>query len=184
MFPSADDFARALVAACRETGEDPEAFVVRDPDFRARHYALHALIALFPRAWPTKLSELLGCPGQPGYFLRSSLWWVIGLNPQRRPGKDWWDHAALDRVTAAVRARLVVVEAPPRVSTARPASTLSPALRAPPRPAPVEPDDAPRWRTPDPAPRPLPPPEGSKRSLQEMLREAVENTAKLQKEQP
>lgn len=99
----ADTIARAIVAAARETGENPESFVGRDPDARFRHYAFHALVAAFPEVNAARLADVMGAPGKPSYFMRSSLWWVLGQNPQRRPGATWWDEAVFSRVCQAIK---------------------------------------------------------------------------------
>lgn len=68
-FPTADDVAVAIVAACRQTGEDPVScaegiYTVR----RARHYAMHALARVFPEAMRRSLARCVGVPGNPSKF--------------------------------------------------------------------------------------------------------------------
>lgn len=100
-----DTIARAIVAAARETGENPESFVDRSPDARFRHYAFHALVAAFPEVNTARLADVMGAPGKPSYFMRSSLWWVLGQNPQRKPGAGWWDEGVFSRVCQTIKPR-------------------------------------------------------------------------------
>lgn len=99
--PTADQIAMAIVAACKETTDDPIATASRywrgatGGANRARHYALHALIAVFPEANQESLCRAVGCCGKAKMFLNSSFGQVLDK-------AKWWDNAALDRVTAAI----------------------------------------------------------------------------------
>lgn len=104
MMPTADQIAAAMVAACKETGENPESFINRDPDMKARHYAFHALLHHFnDLTLRSKIAELVGCYGKSTYFHRASMRYIVGLGPysdrQRAP---WWDDEAFDRVINAI----------------------------------------------------------------------------------
>lgn len=104
-FPSADDYAMALVSACRLTGENPESFIDRAPEMQARHYALHALCHLFPAVQPKLVADLLGAPGRPSFFMRTSQWHVLGLGPNHSKVAIWWSNDRLGQVIESVRAR-------------------------------------------------------------------------------
>lgn len=141
---SADAYATAIVAAARLTGEDPESFVDRDPECRFRHYALHALLNVYPDARPGDVSNALGCPGKPTFFPRSSLWFVLGQGPHRKVPAEWWDNVTLGLVIEAVLKvtplpapkvvpRPVPSETPQTPSQVKPA-TPKPVLRQPPPP--------------------------------------------------
>jgi len=108
MLPTADDVAIALIASCKETGEDPIQAAARSADqtFRGRHYALHALVHVFPKANRFSLCRMVGCPGKPGPFWNAS--WNQIAKP-RFPGSlthmaNWWDDAVYDRVIRAIEA--------------------------------------------------------------------------------
>ena len=62
-YPTADQIAWAIVQACRETGEDPFKVagrrVVRS---RARHYAIHALVQVFPNIDRSAVGRFVGAP--------------------------------------------------------------------------------------------------------------------------
>jgi hypothetical protein len=150
-FPSADQIAAAIVAGCRETGEDPVLFIEGHPDYRARHYAHHALVHLFPNA---PRGSIARCVGGGRYFHRSSLWYVLGHGPHRSEPAAWWADAALGRVIEAIGGEPVAA-----VVTA-------------PRPAPVS-DII--WTAP-----PMAPEKGTKAYDRWILEQAVRNTAALQ----
>jgi len=103
MNPTADDVAIAIVAACRETGGDPIAVAtaglgVGDAGTRmARHYALHALVHIFPNAAPMRLCKLVGCPGSVKSFWSNSYYQVV-----KGKGSGWWKTAIYDRVIRAI----------------------------------------------------------------------------------
>lgn len=121
--PTADDVAIAIVAACRETGDDPidtanGGLGINRSTNRARHYALHALIHVFPKANRTDLCRLVGCPGKPGVFWNAS--WHQVVKP-RSPGSllhmaSWFDDTAYDRVIRAIEADMTrrAVAPPPK----------------------------------------------------------------------
>lgn len=139
--PTADDVAIAIVTACRETGEDPIETIQRRMGVKARHYALHALLHVFPKLSRVSAASMVGCPGKPGAFLTNS--WNQVVRPYRNGANPhmakWFDDKAYDRVIRAIEAgrsedaadvsvaeeriaeldahpeRLVVVEAPVRV---------------------------------------------------------------------
>lgn len=71
MIPSADDVARAIVAACRETGEDPVSLVEGDVNLHARHYAFHALLHVFPSEPLKGLARMLGDRRPVSFWNRS-----------------------------------------------------------------------------------------------------------------
>lgn len=109
--PTADDVAAAIVAACRETGDDPVRTAERGlgaagPANRARHYALHALLHVFPKADRINLCLCVGCPGKPKQFWNASWNQIVRL---RFPGSTvhmagWWSDEVYDRVIRAVEA--------------------------------------------------------------------------------
>lgn len=105
-FPSAEDVAVAIVAACRETGEDPIATAEGIyTQKRARHYALHALVRVFPKASRERLCVYVGCPGNPRQFWASS--WNQIVKPQAHGHghmAKWWDDTVYDRVIRAIEA--------------------------------------------------------------------------------
>jgi hypothetical protein len=108
-FPTAEDIARAIVASCRETGEDAvraaSGFVgdINGPSIHARHYAMHALLHVFPDLPRLAAARVVGCPGKPASFYNNSWNQVV------RPRSDgtghmakWWDEYAFARVIAAI----------------------------------------------------------------------------------
>lgn len=175
---SSDAVAVALVAAARITGEDPERFVDRHPDFRCRHFALHALMHCFRSVGPLRISMALGCPGKANYFFRSSLWWTLGQNPHgTKKRAEWWSDESLGLVIAALEAHLGgpapveeddTEEAPPR-----------PRRRVELAAQPAVPDLP---ESPDALVRRPPPFAEGKRSLYDLMAEAARNTAALPKE--
>jgi hypothetical protein len=103
-FPTADDVAWAIVAGCRETGEDPIACDGRKMSIRGRHYALHALLHVFPELPRYRAAELVGCPGKPAAFWNNS--WYQVIRPCGAGGAlhmaNWFDDEAYARVIAIV----------------------------------------------------------------------------------
>lgn len=101
--PNADDVARAIVAACRETGEDPIKCATEEWHIRARHYAMHALLHTFPDLQRFAAARLVGCPGSaPGFWNKS---WHQVAKPHhsgRSHSAKWWDEDAYGRVIAAI----------------------------------------------------------------------------------
>lgn len=205
--PTADDVAVAVVAACQETGDDPISthqggLGVGRATNRARHYALHALVHVFPHANRLRLCEWVGCPGKPGPFWNSSLHQVV---KPRYPGSatrmaNWFDDAAYDRVIRAVEAdrtrravapaaeREVEVNhyAEPPAYPSRPGAPGLPASRAErikaeaSRVTAALDDDARSRFAGLGAKERVPAPIENKSKLQDMLRDAVANTAKMQ----
>jgi hypothetical protein len=112
--PSSDDVARAIIAACRETGDDPARTVTGEalpgqPTNRARHYAMHALLHVFPDLERHAAARLVGCPGKPAAFWNASYHQVI----KPRAGAaghvaGWFNDRVYERVIAAVEAGLTL----------------------------------------------------------------------------
>lgn len=102
MLPTADDVARAIVAAARETGEDPIGCIRGEMGQRCRHYAMHALVHVFGDMPRDTAAQLVGCPGKPRYFWNNSWGQVVKPNWNGRPKANWWDAAALSRVIKAI----------------------------------------------------------------------------------
>jgi hypothetical protein len=77
--PTADEFSKAIVAACRLTGENPlEIYSART--LRARHYALDALLTVFPDVPQASLSRCVGYPKPKAgtanlYLSKRTSWW-------------------------------------------------------------------------------------------------------------
>ena len=93
---TANIVARAIVAACRETGEEPIAMVEGRSLGRARHYAMHALAHCFPEAQRSILARVVGCKRNPASFFVTSLTKIQAKN------MPWWDEVAYARVINAV----------------------------------------------------------------------------------
>ncbi len=113
MIPTADDIAIAIVAACRETGEDPVACVSKSYNIRARHYALWALVSFFhPETQDEKdqLARLVGAPGKPHQFWGNSA--QVYRPGCRLRGRAWWDAAQFSRVVNTLRDALDARDAP------------------------------------------------------------------------
>lgn len=117
IMPTADQVARAIVAAARETGEDPiacasgkathtgQGLKVTDRVSRAircRHYAMHALVRAFPGLPRETYARLVGCPGKPDKFFDNSKMNVLPMKGSDRAAK-WWNEAAYQRVVEAIR---------------------------------------------------------------------------------
>ena len=160
--PTADDVAVAIVASCRETGDDPMSTAsgglgIGRATNRARHYALHALIHVFPVANRYRVCRWVGCPGKEAAFWNAS--WHQVVRP-RASGMghmaNWWDEEAYDRVIRAIEA----------ARTARAVGANSPKVKLS--------ADVGGYVSAD---RPGVQPE--KQRLQDMLAEAAANTAKL-----
>lgn len=98
---TAEHVARALVAACRETNEDPVLVASREPGaFRSRHYAMFALLEVFPDLTGKEAARLVGCPGKPAVFFYNSL----TKRATGRPGGGaWWNPAIFERVVAVLK---------------------------------------------------------------------------------
>jgi hypothetical protein len=110
--PSANEIAWAIVAACHETGDDPIKVATGimtggsgRPSVRARHYALHALLLVFPDLAREKASSFVGAPGKPMAFYHNSynsVAKVVGAKGRRFA--NWWDETGFLRVVEAIRA--------------------------------------------------------------------------------
>jgi hypothetical protein len=99
--PLAEDVGRAILAACKETNEDPFGIVGGRYSARARHYALHALLHVFPDLGRHSACRLVGVKKSsavPSFWMAS---WDIVRAP---PGKTWWDAAVYARVIQGTRA--------------------------------------------------------------------------------
>ena len=160
MNPTADDIAVAICAACRETGENPIECASGALSNRGRHYALHALLHVFPKADKIKLCVWVGCPGKPKAFWNAS--WHQVIKP-RSSGLGhmamWWEDDSYDRVIRAVEANKTRRAVSPPIEGRRgsvPSEVPSP--RDPPRPEPG----------PDRAPPPYRPPPGT---IEKVLRQ-------------
>jgi hypothetical protein len=122
MIPTADDIAIAIVAACRETDDDPISTVqgglgIGRATNRARHYALHALIHVFPKASRLRLCEWVGCMGKPAAFWNSSWHQIVKPRFAGSTGHvaNWFDDEVFDRVIRAIEAdRTKRAVAPPK----------------------------------------------------------------------
>jgi hypothetical protein len=108
MYPTADQIAHAIVAACRITGADPLAVVSRETDTpsaandfpiaRARSYSALALAAVFPAMPRAAVDRVIGCqPGSIGVYLG-------GLNKRIKEGQcsTWYDPEKLLGVVNAI----------------------------------------------------------------------------------
>jgi hypothetical protein len=118
--PTADDVARAIVAAAHETGEDPIECAERKMGMRCRHYAMHALAHVFPDMKRQSLGSVVGCPGKGARFWSNSMMHVVAPAPGLRPGQGyrphvakWWDDEAFGRVIAAIERSLATVHTVP-----------------------------------------------------------------------
>lgn len=157
MNPTADDYAIAIVAACRETGENPLQIEWRKK-LRARHYAIHALIHVFQGVSPLRLCETY-CIENHRQFWASSRQMIV----EKRNPCGWWDVAAYDRVIRAIEAdRTRRAVAPPRkdelrdlpaeLSPASQKATAKPAGEPAPAPPSTPHRDAATIRRPRPSP--------------------------------
>lgn len=173
MLPTANHVAWAIVAACRETGDDPIAIATgaakgRNPrvGLRARHYALHALIFKYPDLLKAKAAEFVGAPGKPAAFYNNSMNQVARVvnHTTGRRMANWWDEEGFERVIQAIEA------VGPGIESTHPIENDEPEL--PPAPRPVKVADV------------APPPHRPFMSERQgkayrMLQEAMANTAKL-----
>lgn len=102
MMPTADHVALAVIAACRETGEDPLS-IATEPTLRARHYAMHALLSSFDDLTRSAAARMVGAPGNPAVFWTASWNQVV----KTRASGDghmarWFDDDAFGRVIDAI----------------------------------------------------------------------------------
>ena len=121
-FASADQIARAVVAAARLVGTDPLAIFEAEPDIfraRARSLAIEALKIVLPDADRTALARGCGC-------LASAA--GLALAAKARAAK-WWREDWLDEVVGAVLAPEVDPE-----PEARPPAALKGVYRSPAKP--------------------------------------------------
>jgi hypothetical protein len=119
-FPTADQVATAIVAACRETGEDPIEVMDGVHGLRARHYAAHALAKFWPPVVGEKESRaLLGrLVGVKAPESRQWTWFTTSLNQVFKPYENthrgikfahwarWFDDEAFARIVAALEAAM------------------------------------------------------------------------------
>lgn len=113
MIPTADDVARAIVAASKETGADPIAVAKGENDnlrgrhvdgarpypiSRARAYAAKALAAVFTACWRTRIAGMVGTRG----LSRQSYFSALDQRIKDPAGPAWWDVAILGRVIEAI----------------------------------------------------------------------------------
>jgi hypothetical protein len=102
--PTADQVAIAIIAACGETGADPEDVIggrlgtgQNFPISRARTYAALALRAIFPDNGNVAFGRMVGSRS-PGSF-------VTLVDHQIKDGTlKWWDDAVFMRVVEAIEA--------------------------------------------------------------------------------
>jgi hypothetical protein len=210
MNPSADDVAIAVIAACRETGGDP--LMIDSGDNmntnRARHFALHALVHVFPKADRFKLCAWVGAV-KPRAFWQQS-WHQVAKPTQngRAHMAVWFQDGPYDRVIRAIEAdrtrrNIAPVAQPPPYRP--PPGTIEKVLAeaSPARPQDLGKVDHSGYRPPagtiervlreelEARPvfdrggkfserKPKDPPPKKKVDMQEELRRAIVNTAKLQ----
>jgi hypothetical protein len=164
--PSADQVAWAIVQAGRELGYSARHIlgIAERENGRcyARHYALHALLAVFPDANRGTCARLVGCRSDPDKFYDNSHYRFARIINGRRAA-PWWDEAEFERVVAAVRAAAAdqdTDDEPEDMPAPRAPIKLSAAVGSI-----VEPT------------RPAAAP--GKRRLEDMMREAVINTQRM-----
>jgi hypothetical protein len=166
---SADVVAAAIVAACKETGEDPIACARGEERVRARHYAMHALIRVFPEVERKSAARMVGARGKPQYFHKNSL--IQTANPLAGFFKaKWWSAVLFNRV---IDATFDAAEFDPEeVRTRRTGGQTQTAAHEsslPPAPA----------LTAKPSRPPPPFAVSGKKGLYDMLTESVRNTAAM-----
>lgn len=174
MLPRADHIARAIVAACALTKESSLAVAEeRVQKSYARHYAFHAIKAVFPAMPLESLAFRVGCSGDPKWFWRNTMNGMTRFVGGPHAGKRhhrFWNETTFEKVIEAIRAvgpGVETVEEPP------------------------EEDDEPVLESEPQDPAPVPPPAKAveaepRRFMSErqakayrMLQAAVINTAKL-----
>lgn len=103
--PTADDVARAIVAACRETGASPLNISegAGAPIIQARHYAIHAIEHCFPGLPARMYDAFVGAPGRRGGFYANSKQTVIQMVTPNRRRATWWREEAYARVIKAIQ---------------------------------------------------------------------------------
>lgn len=186
---TADDIAIAIVAACRQTGEDPILAVQGHTlHKKARHYAFHALIHVFPRYNQEVVARCLGSGKTAKQFIAASFVSVLGRGGRTKAG--WWDDEAFDRVIRAIEAgktKRAIAPASPAVPAPRSAARSAPCdpppgmpPRAVPKPAPA--DRAPRFARLG-SREEVPASTENKSKLNQMLADALAETARQQARQ-
>jgi hypothetical protein len=100
LYASADQIARAIVAAARLTGADPLKIyepspATGNPLSRARFLAFAGVLAVFPECRQTALGRLLGIPSS------EKIKWNFG---QARSAK-WWREDWVDKVVGVILAK-------------------------------------------------------------------------------
>lgn len=121
---TADEVARAIVAACRETGDDPvevgSGGFVRDRGKRhprARHYAYLALRWLHPDGDETAVARAVGAhPQKARGYADSVRYQILGRGRAiygGRPQANWLEWPVLERVVAATRPGVLVTRVAP-----------------------------------------------------------------------
>lgn len=135
-FPTSDDYAIALVAACKETGEPVIETASGMGKRRARHYAMHALVRVFPKADPVHVAMGTGTPSNPKNFWQSSLHQVFKPRPHGGRMAYWWNEGAFERVITSILAdRTRRAIAPKEIEEiVEEEETPEPPRRAPPEP--------------------------------------------------
>lgn len=161
MMPTADQVARAIVTACRATGENPIAVVGdREPQSRARHYAFQSLKVVFPDVKKERLAFMCGCSGKPEYYAVNStngMQRFVG-GPYRGERKHrFWNEEVFARVLAALRAAVEDEQPPEQPKSPVKLSAFPGSIVEPTRPAAMP----------------------GKRKLEDMMRQAVMNTQRM-----
>lgn len=106
--PTADHLVTAVHTAAKLCGEYADRDTVErifrgQESARARHYALHAVIRLFPGADKAKVGEMLG--GGLGFYARSrsDVFKVMVGGPRKyKRAAVWWDEDVFSAVILAV----------------------------------------------------------------------------------
>jgi hypothetical protein len=104
--PTADHIAVAIVAACQQTDEDPVKCAQRGSKIRARHYAMHALVRVFPAAPKRKIANWCGAYYEASKFYENSCTNTANPNASRLAKRktDWWNDEIFYRVVRALEA--------------------------------------------------------------------------------
>lgn len=176
--PTANEVAKVIVAAARETGADPISVArgaskmgrAREEWFtisRARAYAGVAIEQRFPELSRPKIAALIGVG--PGASRES---YFPALEQRRSHGiLKWWNPDALARIVAALGAeegiRITRTPQPPEEGIATTMPSQRPTVKLSANPGGYASASSPQSNP-------------GKRALQTMLAEAVRNTAKIQ----
>jgi len=171
VYPTADEAARIIIAAFRMTQANPLDVAARLPRGQAnrhqraitegRGYAALAIRKLFPNLSSKSIARMIGLPDDAGFVIKSYQHWQAGT-------LRWYDEVDFRRIlkNCGVGARAAV-----QIVRDETAQAPEPPRRAAP---PVTP----------PAQGARPPEFGAKKRLEDELREAVQNTARMQQEEP